>query len=69
MSRRAALTQADMERAIRAVRRQGLPVSGVEVDPATGKIIILTGAGMREGGAMDAQSVVADRLKAMVGNG
>lgn len=41
MSRRAAPTQAEISRAVKAVRASGLPVARVEVDGT--KIIVLTG--------------------------
>ena len=35
--------QSDLKRALRAARGAGLEVKQVEIDPATGKIIMMTG--------------------------
>jgi len=42
--RRAAVTQTEVQRTIRAVRAAGLPVARVEVDHASGKVAIFTDA-------------------------
>jgi hypothetical protein len=43
MSKRLAIfRQADLTRALRAARGAGLEVSGYEIDPITGKILITT---------------------------
>lgn len=49
MSRRSPFKQADLARALRAARDAGLSVAGYEIDPATGRIAIQTGAGVAPG--------------------
>ena len=44
MSRASVFRQQDVTRALRAATSAGLQVSGYEVDPATGKIHVNTGA-------------------------
>ena len=39
---RVSFKQADLERVIRAMKRQGVPFQRIEIEPATGKIIIIT---------------------------
>jgi len=39
-----AFRQHDVTRALRAVQATGLNVTGVEIDPATGKIVVRTGS-------------------------
>jgi hypothetical protein len=41
--RRGTFQQADVIRALRAAKAAGLEVSGFEIEPATGKIIVTTG--------------------------
>lgn len=43
MSRPSVFRQQDVTRALRAAISAGLQVSGYEVDPATGKIVVNTG--------------------------
>lgn len=40
---RAAFRQVDVTRALRAARRLGLEITGFEVDPVSGKIVVRTG--------------------------
>jgi hypothetical protein len=47
--RRSTIRQTDLKRALRAATAAGLAVSRVELDPATGKIIITTSAEMGTG--------------------
>lgn len=67
MTRRpATVTQAELERAARVAKRYGV---GIEVDRETGRFIILPEPVKPETGAKDASDVVADRLRAMGGQG
>lgn len=61
-ARRSALfKQADLTRAVKALQRAGLAVSGAEIDQA-GKIVILTGRRSEETEARTASDVVAQRI-------
>ena len=52
MRSHARFKQSDVTRSLRAARAAGLDVSGYEVDPVTGRIIITTGSnGGKLGGA------------------
>ncbi|MBX9760677.1 MAG: hypothetical protein K2Y29_17995 [Beijerinckiaceae bacterium] len=65
MTRAAAVRQIDVARAIRGAERAGMKVGRVEIDPATGKIIITTGAEADATDARNAGDVVAERLRKM----
>jgi hypothetical protein len=46
MSRRpCALRETDLKRAVKAVRAAGMDITGIEIEPVTGKIKIVTGGG------------------------
>jgi hypothetical protein len=45
--------QSDVTRALRAAKAAGLAVSGYEVDPVTGKIIVKTTGGEKPSGEND----------------
>lgn len=55
LKNRALFRQADVTRALRAARDAGLIISSYEIDPVTGKIVVITGAGEpeRQIGALD----------------
>jgi hypothetical protein len=57
----ASFRQADVTRALRAARAAGLEVSGYEINPLTGKIIIttLTSAGERKAAETDLDKWIA----------
>lgn len=44
MAGRAAFKQVDLTRAVRAMRAGGLDIARVEIDPASGKIVIVSGS-------------------------
>lgn len=69
MTRPATFREIDLVRAAKAAKRAGLDVARVEIDPRSGKIVISTGRGEpdAENAALDAGSVVAQRLKALQG--
>lgn len=46
MTKRTSFTQADVRRAIEAVRSLGLPCAGVKVNTQTGEITVLTTPGL-----------------------
>jgi hypothetical protein len=58
MSRRpAAFRQSDLQRALRAAKAAGIEISRVEIDPLTGKIVIIAacdGNATKSGTALDA---------------
>ena len=41
---RVAFRQTDLTRALRAARKLGLEITGYEIEPLTGKIVVTTGA-------------------------
>lgn len=61
--------QIEIVRAMKAAQKAGLTDFRVEVDAASGRVIILAGAAARaeDDSAADARNVVLDRLKAMAG--
>ena len=56
-----AFRQQDVVRALRAARAAGLEVSGYEIDPVTGKIVVNTGAEAKPSPASSFDTWMANR--------
>jgi hypothetical protein len=63
MTRRAAVTQYQIERAIRAAKAAGIPVAGFEIDGTTIRILTSPPPQVPLGAAKNAADVMAERLK------
>jgi hypothetical protein len=64
----AAFRQQDVTRALRAARAAGLEVTGYEIEPTTGKIVVNTSVGVKPKAETDFDKWMANRARKTQGH-